>query len=113
MVRPSTEDAERATIANAMPMTAVPAAPVKQDFWAVSGLRAAKIRCMKSIATMSPMPSAMSVAQLIGRAGAGLVSCSKSNGPMPSATSKPYVMPNQTTRQTVATIVMTIWMAAV
>ena len=113
MVRPSTDDAPRATIANATPMIAVPAAPVKQDFCAVSGLRAAKIRCMKSMATMSPMPSATSVAQLIGAPALVWVSCSKSNGPMPRATSNPYVVPNQTTRQTVATIVMTIWIAAV
>ena len=60
------ETAPSETSAYATPMTAVPAAPVKQDRRAISGLRAEKIRCMKSMATMSPMPSATSVAQLIG-----------------------------------------------
>ena len=57
-----------------MPTIAVPAAPTKHARRAVSGDFAEKIRCMKSMATMSPMPSAISVAQLIGAPCAGSVS---------------------------------------
>jgi hypothetical protein len=67
-----------------MPTTAVPAAATKQARRAVSGERAEKIRCMKSMATMSPMPSATSVAQLIGAPCAESVSWPRSNGPIPS-----------------------------
>ena len=68
---------------------------------------------MKSIATMSPMPSESSVAQLIGAPASVEVSCSKSNGPMPSGIAKPIVAPTHHSSATVATSVMTIWMAAV
>ena len=57
-----------------MPTIAVPAAPTKQARCAVFGDLAEKIRCMKSMATMSPMPSATSVAQLIVAPWAGSVS---------------------------------------
>jgi|GEM_PF-4732905 len=53
------------------------------------GFFAAKIRCMKSMATMSPMPSATSVAQLIGAPADVDVSCSVSKGPMPGSMWKP------------------------
>ena len=78
-----------ATSANGIPMAAAPAAPTKQARRATSGERAEKMRCMKSIATMSPIPSAISVAQLIAAPCAGSESWPKSNGPMPSGIVNP------------------------
>ena len=96
-----------------MPTMAVPAAPTKHARRAVSGERAEKIRCMKSMATMSPMPSATSVAQLIVAPCAGSVSCPRSNGPMPSGTVIPKRTPTQISSAAEPITVMTIWMNAV
>jgi hypothetical protein len=79
----------RATSAKIVPTTAVMMAAVKHARRATCGLRAPNTRCMKSIATTSPMPSATRVAQLIGAPWAALVSCSKSNGPIPSGMTMP------------------------
>jgi len=56
---------DSATMENGTPMITVPAEPAKQAFRAVSGLSAAKTRSMKSMATMSPRPSAAMVARLM------------------------------------------------
>ncbi len=65
--------ADSTTIPNGTQIATTPVAAPKQALRAVSGDFAAKIRCMKSIATMSPMPSAISVAQLMVAPCAGSV----------------------------------------
>ena len=86
---------------------------MKQAFRAVRGERAEKIRCMKSMATMSPMPSEIRVAQLIGAPPATVVSCSKANGPIPSGALSPNRKPTHTSNDTDPTTVITIWTRAV
>ncbi len=94
-------------------MPNVSPAPMKQERRATSGDFAPKMRCMKSMATRSPMPSEISVAQLIGAPDSALVSCSKSNGPRPSGITMPKVTATQTSIAIVATTVIVVWIAAV
>ena len=86
---------------------------MKQERRATSGDLAPKMRCMKSMATRSPMPSEMRVAQLIGAPASALVSCSKSNGPMPSGMTMPKLRATQINIAIVATTVIVVWIAAV
>ena len=85
----------------------MPPAPRKQARRADSGERAEKIRCMKSIATMSPTPSEISVAQLITAPDSALVSCSRSRGPMPAGMVMPRATATQASRASAA-ITMTV-----
>ena len=95
------------------PITKVKPAPMKQARWAISGVRAPKMRCMKSIATRSPTPSEISVAQFTGAPWEGSVSWPRSKGPMPSGTERPSSTATHTNRTSVATTVIAAWMTAV
>ncbi len=104
---------ETATSANGTPTRTVPPAPRKQARRADSGERAEKIRCMKSSATMSPTPRDTNVAQLITAPDSGLVSCSKSNGPMPSGMVMPWATATQASSARAATTMTATLMIAV
>lgn len=104
---------EIATSANGTPTRTVPPAPRKPARRADSGERAEKIRCMKSIATMSPIPSDTSVAQLITAPDSALVSCSKSNGPLPAGMVMPWATLTHASSANAATTMTATLMIAV
>ena len=94
-------------------MATVPAAAVKQALRAASGDLAENTRAMKSIATMSPMPSATSVAQLMTAPCAGSDSWPSAKGPVPSAILRPWVLVIHTNNPIAPIRISAIWMIAV
>ncbi len=107
------ECAASTTRPNGTQIATVPAEALKQALRAASGDLAANTRCMKSIATMSPMPSAIRVAQLMTAPCAGSDSCPSANGPVPSAMSRPCALVIQINSPTAPTRIKAIWMIAV
>jgi hypothetical protein len=92
--------AASATNDSGMHSIRMPAAAAKQAFWAPRGVRAENTRCIRSMATRLPRPSAMMVAQLMTAPDSLEVSCARSPAPMPSGALKPCAVATQITRET-------------
>ena len=99
--------AASATKDNGIHSISRPAAAAKQAFCAPPGVRAENTRCMRSMATRLPRPSAMMVAQLMTAPDSLDVSCARSPAPMPSGALKPWVEATQITSEITPTILTT------
>ncbi len=100
---PTIDTAASATNDNGTHSSRMPVAAEKQARCAARGDRAENTRCIRSIATRFPRPSATIVAQLIAAPCIGSVSCPKSVNPDPSGCENPAPNATHTSSDTIPT----------